>query len=67
MVETDEFDKELIWRTERVGKTIKECRKRIELELKNSTSIEKDRESVGLLNHVALNAFSELYELSALP
>lgn len=52
MVESDEFDEEFIKRTERVGKTIKECSERIELELKNSTSIEKDRESIGRLNHV---------------
>ena len=59
MVESDEFDEELIRRTERVGKTLKECSERIELELKNSTSIEKVRESVGLLNHVSLDALSE--------
>ncbi len=40
MVESDEFDKELIKRTERVGKTIKECSERIESELKYSLSIE---------------------------
>jgi hypothetical protein len=66
MVESNEFDEELIRRTENLGKTIKECGYRIELELRNSTWIESTtRKSLDLLNHVSLNALSELYELSA--